>query len=54
LLTPFPKIFEETIHTRLSKHLKTIIYYVFIDQYGFRGNYSTEKATPAIGSLVGT
>jgi hypothetical protein len=31
-----------------------MIYYVFIDQYGFRSNYSTEKATAAIGTLVGT
>jgi hypothetical protein len=43
LLTYFSKIFEKVIFIRLSKHVKNN-YILFIDQYGFRSNSSTEKA----------
>jgi hypothetical protein len=43
LLTSFSKIFEKLIYIRLSKHIKNNDI-LFIDQYGFRGNSSTEKA----------
>jgi hypothetical protein len=42
LLTSFSKIFEKVISIRLSKYIKN--YILFIDQYGFRSNSSTEKA----------
>jgi hypothetical protein len=43
LLTSFSKIFEKVIYKILSKHVKNKDI-LFIDQYGFRSNSSTEKA----------
>jgi hypothetical protein len=43
LLTSFSKIFGKLIYIRLSKNIKNNDI-LFIDQYGFRSNSSTEKA----------
>jgi hypothetical protein len=42
LLTPFSKIFEKVIFTRMSKHLSDNT--LAKEQFGFRQNSSTEKA----------
>jgi hypothetical protein len=42
LLTSFSKIFEKVIYIRLYEHIKNNDI-LFIDQYGFRSNSSTEK-----------
>jgi hypothetical protein len=44
LLTSFSKIFEKVIYIRLSKHVMNNAI-LAIEQYGFRSNSSTEKAT---------
>jgi Notch-like protein len=44
LLTPFSKIFQKVIYKRLSKHLVNNNILVN-DQFGFRANSSTGKAT---------
>jgi hypothetical protein len=44
LLTSFSKIFEKIIYMRLSKHVINNAI-LSSEQYGFRNNSSTEKAT---------
>jgi hypothetical protein len=48
LLTSFSKIFEKMIYIRLTNHVKNNNI-LSVDQYGFRGNSSMEKASFKLG-----